>query len=389
MRDHNWKSTEDLLHKLVDIASKGGNFLLNVGPTAEGLIPQPSIDRLKAMGRWMKINGESIYGMKASPFKSLKWGRCTQKAIEGGTRLYLHVFDWPENGKLVVPGIYNQAKRAYLLSDAEKKLLNVGRKEDAIVVTVPETAPDTINSVLVLDIIGKPDVNNPPEILADFNIFIDEIEVTIRSERENVNVRYTMDGSEPSAQSPLMQAPIRLSQTTVLSARCFRGEKPVSPTIKKVFSKVKPFPAIKVEELALGLKYAYYEGEWDNLPDFKALTSVKEGVLLNFDFSPRKQVEYFGFSYEGYIYIPQGGVYAFYTDSDDGSQLFIGDELVVDNDGLHSLHEEQGVMPLEKGYHSIRVTFFEKTGRDDLIVSVKGPGLEKQAIPENMLFYKK
>ena len=387
--DHNWKSTEDLLHKLTDIASKGGNFLLNVGPTAEGLIPQPSIDRLKAMGRWMKINGESIYGTKASSFKSLKWGRCTQKAIEGGTRLYLHVFDWPENGKLVVPGIYNQAKRAYLLSDAEKKLLNVGRKEDAIVVTVPETAPDTINSVLVLDIIGKPDVNNPPEILADFNIFIDEIEVTIRSERENVNVRYTMDGSEPSAQSPLMQAPIRLSQTTVLSARCFRGEKPVSPTIKKVFSKVKPFPAIKVEELALGLKYAYYEGEWDNLPDFKALTSVKEGVLLNFDFSPRKQVEYFGFSYEGYIYIPQSGVYAFYTDSDDGSQLFIGDELVVDNDGLHGLHEEQGVIALSKGYHPIRVTFFEKTGGDDLIVSVKGPELEKQAIPDDMLYYEK
>ena len=116
---------------------------------------------------------------------------------------------------------------------------------------------------------------------------------------------------------------------------------------------------------------------------------TKEGVVTNFDFSPRKQVEYFGFTYEGYIYIPHDGVYAFYTDSDDGSQLFIRDALVVDNDGLHGLHEEQGVIALSKGCHPIRVTFFEKTGGDDLRVSFKGPSLQKQAIPDDALFYKK
>jgi len=387
--DHNWKSTEDLLQMLADIASKGGNFLLNVGPTAEGLIPQPSIDRLRAMGKWMKINGESIYGTKASPFKNLKWGRFTKKSIKGGTRLYLHVFDWPEDGKLVVPGIFNQARQAYLLADPAMHLLEVHRSEDALIVAVPEIAPDTINSVVVLDIKGKPDINDPPEITADFNIFIDEIEVTVNSDRENVNMLYTLDGSTPSVNSPPMQEPIRLTKTTVLSARCFRDGKPVSAAVKQVFTKVNPRPATETKGLVPGLKYAYYEGEWDNLPDFKKLNPVKEGVITNFDFSPRNQVEYFGFSYEGYIYIPQSGVYAFYTDSDDGSQLFIGEELVVDNDGLHSLHEEQGLIPLEKGYHPIRMTFFEKTGRDDLRVLIKEQGLEKQAVPENMLFYKK
>lgn len=276
-----------------------------------------------------------------------------------------------------------------MLSDPDRNLLKTNRLEDAIIVNVPETAPDTSNSVLALDIIGKPDVNDPPEIQADFDIFIDEIEVKIYSDRDNVNIRYTMDGSEPSAQSPLVQAPIRLSQTTVLSARCFRDSKAVSPAVKQTFTKVKPRSALQLNGLTAGLKYAYYEGEWDSLPDFKKLNPVKEGVVTNFNFSPRNQVEYFGFSYEGYIYIPQSGVYAFYTDSDDGSQLFIGEELVVDNDGLHSLHEEQGVIPLEKGYHPIRVTFFEKTGGDDLRVLIKGPGLEKQAVPENILFYKK
>ena len=110
-------------------------------------------------------------------------------------------------------------------------------------------------------------------------------------------------------------------------------------------------------------------------------------MVANFDFSPRKQVENFGFKYHGYIYAPQNGIYGFYTDSDDGSQLFIGEKLVVDNDGLHSLHEEHGVIALEKGYHSILVTFFEKTGGDDLMVFIKGPGIEKQIVQDSTLFY--
>ncbi|MEA3420607.1 MAG: alpha-L-fucosidase [Acidobacteriota bacterium] len=154
--DDNWKSAKDLIRKLADITSKGGNFLLNVGPTAEGLFPQPSINRLREIGKWMKVNGEAIYGTQASPFKYLEWGRCTQKPIADGTRLYLHVFDWHENCELIVPGINNQTRTAYLLSDPEKNPLEVTRREDALVITIPEAAPDNINSVVVLDIEGKP-----------------------------------------------------------------------------------------------------------------------------------------------------------------------------------------------------------------------------------------
>ena len=89
--DDNWKSTKTLIQYLADIASKGGNFLLNVGPTAEGIIPQPSIERLKEMGEWMKSNGESIYGTTASPFFKLFWGRCTQKNAGNDQILYLHI----------------------------------------------------------------------------------------------------------------------------------------------------------------------------------------------------------------------------------------------------------------------------------------------------------
>ncbi len=384
--DDNWKSTEDLIQKLADIASKGGNFLLNVGPTAEGLFPHPSIDRLREIGKWMKVNGEAIYGTQASPFKNLEWGRCTQKPLKDDTRLYLHVFDFPQGGELVVPGIYNQPKTAYLLSDPVKTSLDVIRDEDALVIAIHETAPDTMNTVIVLEVEGKPDISNPPDILADFDIFVDEIEVAITSDRENVQVRYTLGGSIPQVNSPLAEAPLRLTETTTVSARCFRENKPVSASVRATFTKVSPRPAVEIEDFSPGIRYAYYEGDWDSLPDFNKQNPVKAGELANFDFSPRNEEENFGFLYTGFIKIPKDGVYGFYTDSDDGSQLFIGNQLVVNNDGLHGMQEKSGVIALTAGFHPIRVTFFEKTGGDGLKVSWKGVGLEKEVLPDGVLF---
>ncbi len=120
--DHNWKSSETLIRMLVDIASKGGNLLLNVGPTAEGEIPAPSVERLQAIGAWMDVNGESIYGTEASPFFKLPWGRCTSRKTSEGTTLYLHVFNWPENNLLRVPGISIKVIKISLLSERSHQL---------------------------------------------------------------------------------------------------------------------------------------------------------------------------------------------------------------------------------------------------------------------------
>ncbi len=148
--DDNWKSKEDLLRKLVDIASKGGNFLLNVGPTAEGLIPGPSVERLAAMGEWMEVNGESIYGTAASPIGKVPWGRCTAKP----GKLYLHVFSWPANGKLEVPEVKDDVKKAYLLAKKRNKL-RLAREGGKVIVDVPDRAPDPINTVIVLEMKDK------------------------------------------------------------------------------------------------------------------------------------------------------------------------------------------------------------------------------------------
>ena len=151
--DKNWKSTETLIRQLIDSSSKGGNYLLNVGPTAEGEIPPASVERLAAMGKWLATNGESIYGTTASPFAKLDWGRCTQKP----GKLYLHVFNWPK-GNLVVPGLKNKVQKAYLLSDQEQKPLPISQNDDGVTVTLPDTAPDPIASVVVLTITGPAEV---------------------------------------------------------------------------------------------------------------------------------------------------------------------------------------------------------------------------------------
>jgi alpha-L-fucosidase len=153
--DNNWKSTETLLHNLIDIASKGGNYLLNVGPTSQGVIPAPSVERLKAIGAWMKVNGEAVYGTTASPFKEqLSWGRCTKKVGANGTTLYLHVFNWPADGKLVVPSLEGKVKSAQLLADGKKLETSVDDK-GALVISLPGTAPDQISSTIKMEVEGR------------------------------------------------------------------------------------------------------------------------------------------------------------------------------------------------------------------------------------------
>ncbi|HWD18374.1 MAG TPA: alpha-L-fucosidase [Verrucomicrobiae bacterium] len=143
--DQHWKSTQTLVRNLIDCASKGGNYLLNIGPTSEGLFPEASITRLHEIGGWMKTNGVAIYGTTASPFpRELSWGRCTKK----GNTLYLHVFNWPADGKLHVP-VFNKKAKARLLAEPHRKL-PCSFDADGLVIQLPNSAPDSVATVIAL-----------------------------------------------------------------------------------------------------------------------------------------------------------------------------------------------------------------------------------------------
>lgn len=144
--DTKWKSSEDLIQKLVDIVSKGGNFLLNIGPDGYGRFPSQSIRRLKALGEWTDVNGEAVYGAKASPFDMPEWGRYTSK---DGV-IYAHIFNWPEDGKLKL----NKAiklKKASFLSNPEANI-SFDKTSEGVILQLPETSKEEFVTVVKLSL---------------------------------------------------------------------------------------------------------------------------------------------------------------------------------------------------------------------------------------------
>ena len=125
---------------------------------ADGEFPEASIERLKEMGEWMKVNSEAIYATKASPLEPFTWGRCTEKEDGDNTLLYLSVFDWPVDGKLVVPGLKNEIISAKLLSNNEP--LKTAAVDNGIVIDLPGKAPNKVAGVIKVEVKGKVENQN-------------------------------------------------------------------------------------------------------------------------------------------------------------------------------------------------------------------------------------
>jgi len=140
--DTQYKSTKELIQDLANVASKGGNLLLDVGPTPEGTIQPEFVERLEAMGKWMRNYGDSIYGTTYGPLQNLTFGKTTAK----GRLVYLHVFDWPSEGQLAVPGFQGRIAQITLLGD--KRKLRWRQDDEKLTIQVPPTAPDENDSVL-------------------------------------------------------------------------------------------------------------------------------------------------------------------------------------------------------------------------------------------------
>jgi len=388
--DKDFKSAADLIRNLADIASKGGNFLLNVGPTATGEFPAESIERLTAIGAWMAVNGASIHGTEASPFPSLPWGRATMRILDRETtRLYLHVFDRPKDNVLIVPGLLNQVRFARPLASVRSPYnLPVTRQGDdlRIALGAPSGTAPAIDEVFVLDIAGEPDVTIPPVIEADAPIFVGATDVRIATARRNVEVRFTIDGREPEATSPLVAGPVRLTGTASVRARAFRGGRAVSGVTEATFTAVTPAPATPASDAVPGLRYVAVEGDYKVLPDFAAAHPSGSGAVTSFDLTPRTRETQFAMRFDGFIAVPVSGVYTLYLRSDDGSRMWVDGQLLIDNDGLHSALERSAPVALEKGLHQVAVAMFEQSGGFELEVSWRGPGLAKQRVPPSALF---
>lgn len=396
--DQNWKSVELITRMLVEAASKGGNFLLNVGPDGRGRIPAPSIERLDAVGRWLEPRGEAIYGTRATPFGALDWGRCTQRTTaDGATRLYCFVFEPPDDGRLRLPGLVNEASGAQLLGVPKSRALPPRRDEDALEVDVSDAALDGPCPVVVIDLRGELEVRPPPEITADAPIFVESTTVSFDGARAGETIRYTLDGSTPKPDSPAAPPTISIDRTLTVSARIFSDERALSAPVSRTFTRVTPRPADS-PELGPGsglAALAIERARFARVADIGDLAGGGDGergakVVDNFiaasiGIERRPRDEHFALRFSGFIRAPARGVYTFVLESDDGAILRIGEEVVVDNDGLHERRALEGRIALEAGWHPIRVVYFNAGGDRALSLEWEGPGTPRGAIPSSAL----
>jgi alpha-L-fucosidase len=160
--DQSHKPPAHFIRLLAKAAARGGNVLMNVGPTGDGRIDPKDEEILRAVGRWMSVNGESIYGSARTPLPVQAWGESTRK----GRSLYLHVFDFPRDGRLVVGGLKSPVRRAYLLADARRRPLRAARlNENDISIALPPGSADAADTVVVVETVGEPKAS-PARLLA-------------------------------------------------------------------------------------------------------------------------------------------------------------------------------------------------------------------------------
>ena len=202
-----------------------------------------------------------------------------------------------------------------------------------------------------------------PHFHIDKLIFQDQAQVSMEALEPNHRIVYTTDGSEPSLQSNHYTGPITVDKSCTLKARTYTADGFAGRVVERRFTQMEPLPAQAPGSTQPGLRYQYFEGEWNYVPDFAGLSPSQSGIIDLVDESkvPHRE-NHFGIVLEGFVDLPKTDTYTFYTRSDDGSKLYIDEQLVVDNDGQHGAFWEYGATILAAGKHRIRIEYFESGG---------------------------
>jgi len=261
--------------------------------------------------------------------------------------------------------------------------------ENSLVRVAAMTIADNPNADVRRASPRDPDLYAFPRIQPAGEVFLHPVLTTIRCDSPDAVIRYTTDGTIPTDQSPRYKDSITIDRTLTLTARAFLSGGEIPLVTSASFTKAVLQDPVSPAATAPGLEWKYFEGTWDEVPDFDALKPAKSGTADSVSIEPRSRDENFGFLYTGFIDVPRDGMYRFFTKSDDGSCLWIGDSLVVDNDKLHGATERSGAVALRKGKHPLRIGYFQKRGDYALEVNYDGPGIPKQPLPPKSLSHSK
>jgi hypothetical protein len=226
----------------------------------------------------------------------------------------------------------------------------------------------------------------PPSLSSSQRIFINEYDAVLNNFRPGGKIFYTIDGSEPTIKSKEYNGPIKLTAATTIKAftKWDDGE---SRVISYLLEKNEPLPSVSPERIRAGLKASVYYGDYTVLPSFPSLKPDMVKYVKTVSDKVAGRDSLFAAAWDGYILIPEDGVYGLYINSDDGSKMTIDSTEPVINDGIHGMKEEGRSYPLAKGYHRLRIEYFQRLGGIGLEFLVEAPGQKKTAVPAEWLFF--
>jgi hypothetical protein len=400
--------------QLIDKVSRGGNFLLDIGPDEHGKIPPIMQERLLQMGDWLKINGEAIYNTSRWKIHS-QWSEGNRNYTDrsgdmllkitidpepgyavkevfytynaNSNALYAILPKYPDNKKLVLKNISLPAGTniSFLSTKTALQWKQVG---DNIEVTLPDYNPNTIKApyAYVVKVENFGHYLSKPKADITYNKSLQPA-VTISNNTEGAAIYYTTDGTVPTTQSALYSKPFTESVTTVVKAIAAKDGLISSDVMETTVRTYGLMKSVDVRTVNVGLQYKYYESDAMSIKKMEQLQPVKSGITSEISTKNKKRNEKYGFVFDGYIRISKTALYDFYINSDDGSMLYLDDQLIVNNDGNHGMLEKGDKAYLEAGFHKIKLLYFDAGGDNGLNVNYAIKGGEKVPLLGGILFY--